>query len=84
KLSDKTRAKIQEALSATGTGRGEMKLALGILSRPNRTPEDVNEALPLLEVAARSEILTISTMAKNLIAYLTGPYGARAGDLTTY
>ena len=75
RLSERTRLKIEDTLSNLGTGRGEMKRALAILSRTNRTQSDIDEAIPLLRVAQGSETLAIATMATNLINHFSGTPG---------
>ncbi len=69
-LSDATRARIEQALVEQGGGRGDLKLAIEILSDLPRTPEQVDRALGHLRNAAQSDHLAIATTASNLIRWL--------------
>lgn len=69
-MSDKTRAKILAQSKINGDGRAELRLAVRLMSKPERPPEDIELAQTYLVRAKGSDNLAIKTTAENLLLLL--------------
>lgn len=74
-LSEETRLKILAQDAINGDGRGVMRMALALLSLPNRTPEQEALVDDYLARAAAVEYLAVRVTAANLIDLRRNPVG---------
>jgi hypothetical protein len=72
KLSDTTRAKIEEQGQKAGDGRVALRLAVGLMDRLDAPPEDLQRAHDYLVQAAAGTNFAVQTTASNLLGVLAG------------
>ncbi len=70
-LSASTKAKIEQQVESSDTGRGNLKLAIAILRKETITDEDLGQALVYLRRAEQADHLAVATTAANLIEQIT-------------
>lgn len=69
-LSDSTRERIEAQIAQNGSARGDLRVAVSILSQDTLTPDDKARARVHLERARQADHLAVATTAANLIEQL--------------
>ena len=71
-LLEETRARIIEQSTRNGGGRAELRMAVRLMSKPDRSAEETELARGYLTLASATDDLSIRTTAENLMLLLDG------------